>query len=125
MIVVSSKPVEFIPEAEKEKDKPVTFIVKPPTREVVLKLQDLLQENLMHAEDLTNPDLLMQSFKFSDYASLILDECVIGWKNVFTKDDNGNLVELPFSKENLKLITDLGIISELVSFIDSLAFLGK
>jgi hypothetical protein len=122
MIVLNSKPVEYIPDSQKGKDKPATFLVKAPTREVILKIQDLFQESLVIGDEIT-PDKITQTFKYSDYAALILDECVVGWKNVFTKNEKGEVEELPFSKENLSLITDLNIISGLVSFIDSLGFL--
>jgi len=122
MLVLNSKPVEFIPEAEKNKENPVTFIVKPPTREVTLKLQDILQESLQLSED---TDKLLQTFKFSEYAKLLMDECLVGWKNVFTMDENDNLVEVEFSKDKIELITDISIIHELIAFIDSLGNLGK
>jgi len=125
MLVLNTNPVEFIPEAEKTAEKPVTFIVKPPTREVTLKLQDILQESLVASQDATNPDSLIQTFKFSEYVKILMDECIVGWKNVFTKDANGELVEVEFSKDKLSMITDIAIINELVSFVDSLAHLGK
>ena len=39
MLVLTNKIVDFVPENQKGEEKPVTFKVKPPTREVVLEMQ--------------------------------------------------------------------------------------
>ena len=109
MLVIDMSEREFIPSSEKEVEKPVTFIVVPPTRNTILKIQDLLQTSF------TGEDFKKQ-FKFSEYAKILLDDCLVGWKNIVGADGK----DIPFSKENTKYLSDLVMLTELTNFIDEL-----
>lgn len=126
MLVLSNKPVEFIPESQKEEEKPVKFKVMPPTRETMMKLQALMQETISEqlAEGKGLDEIDSYSLAISNMTKanpILIDTCVIGWENVFTKDEEGNLVEMEFNIENLQYLIDQEILEELVNFIDSLS----
>lgn len=126
MLILTKKEVEFIPSSEKDKPNPVKFKVTPPTRDTILQIQaatqEILYKYLKEGKSLEQVDPLEFSIlNLTKMTPILLDSCVVGWENVYTIDENGNQVPLPFSKENFKLITDPTILDELTKFIDSLA----
>lgn len=126
MLILTKKEVEFIPSSEQGKPNPVKFKVVPPTRDTVLQIQAATQEVLYkyvkEGKNLEDIDPIEFSvMNLTKLTPILIDNCVVGWENVFTVDEAGNQQPLPFSKENLKLITDPAILDELSKFIDSLA----
>jgi len=115
MFVLTNTPKEFIPSTEKDKENPLTFIVKPPTKRAILDLQESLFKSMSEIDTGSENDdstISLDSIPLSEMMNLYLDACVIGWKNVV--DINGN--ELPFSKEIFNDFNDSTILIELYNF---------
>jgi hypothetical protein len=111
MFVLTNTQKEFIPESEKSSENPLTFIVIPPTRQVVLSLQEELFKSLDITDDLSINDLPLAKIM-----ELYLSACVVDWKNV--KDEEGN--DVPFSQETFKQFNNVEILTELYNFIKEL-----
>lgn len=126
MLILNNKAVEFIPEKEKGKENPATFMVKPPTRDTILQInqltQDVVIEMLQNGEDVENVNINLLALKnFSQIKTILIDTCVVGWKNVFEINEKNEQVEAKFDKQKLKDIADMELIEELANFIDDLS----
>lgn len=126
MLIIDKKTHEFVPTKVKDEENPITFLVKAPTRDTMLRIESITQELIVkylkegkELADVTNYEFMYQTAR--EVTPLLIDSCVVGWKNVMTINDDGELVEVPFSKEDLKLFNDVEILNELSQFIDSLA----
>ena len=108
MFTITNTSKKFIPTSEKENEvNPLTFIVQPPTKKVILDLQEAIFKNAADDEDIKTSDIPL-----SMMINLYLDACVIGWENVV--DENNDLI--PFSKENFEFFNDSTILIELYNF---------
>lgn len=126
MLIIDKKTHEFVPTKAKDDENPVTFLVKAPTRDTMLRIESITQELIVkylkegkELADVTNYEFMYQTAR--EITPILIDSCVVGWKNIMTINDEGELVEIPFSKEDLKLFNDVEILNELSQFIDSLA----
>lgn len=107
MFILTTDPIEFIPTKFKKSTAPLTFIVKPPTRLVALKLQDIILNSSNMSEEAEYVKLPLTEVMLT-----YLDACVVGWKNI--NDTSGKAV--PFSKENFELFNDIEVITELFEY---------
>lgn len=107
MFVLTTDPIEFIPTKFKDSNTPLTFIVKPPTRLVALKLQDII----LNSSNMSEKSEFVK-LPLTEVMLTYLDACVIDWKNV--NDVSGKPV--PFTKENFELFNDIEVITELFEF---------
>jgi len=112
MFILTNSQKEFIPESEKEQEKPLTFIVNPPTRNIVLRLQEEMFKTINNDDG----EISFKELPLAKIMELYLSECVIGWKNV--SDEAGK--EVPFSKEAFKQFNDVTILTELYNYIKEL-----
>jgi len=110
MFVISSSPKKFIPESQKEIKNPLTFIVVPPKRKDVLKLQELVLAAMGDKE-------IMAAVPISAIMNLYFESSVVGWENVVGEDNKA----LEFNEENFTMFNDVEILTELYSFIKELA----
>jgi len=113
--ILTNTPREFIPETQKDKENPLTFICIPPTRKLVLDTQEKLLQALSLEE--MNEDSVANAIPISDMMTLALEACVTGWKNMV--DAEGN--EILFSKEMFATFNDQTILLELYSYVKELA----
>lgn len=119
MIILNTNTnIEFIPSTEKDAEKPLTFILSPPTYETVLNIQ----QSFSISEKDGKPEINIDNVKI---ARILLTNCVRGWKNVFSVNEKGELIDLPFTQEHLELVTDIEIITELIAKINELGELKK
>ena len=121
MLILQTKPIEFIPSKYKNEEKPVTFILQSPTFQTSLKIQRILAESL--PENATDKELKPENLKIDtvELIKTVLLDCIIGWKNVFYQDENGELKELEFTKENFMFVNDLEVILELYNKLNELS----
>ena len=112
MFVLTNSEKEFVPTSQKDKENPLTFLVIPPTRKVVLDVQEKMLKCLGDDSELD-----VTKIPLADLMDSYLDVCVVGWKNV--KDEKGN--DVVFSKEVFKKFNDLEILTELYNFIRELS----
>lgn len=124
MFILSNEPWEFVPESQKDVENPITFILVPPTREVALKGQHILQKALAKSnaiqfigtedsQEQINAALMTAIDEQTEYNELLMSKCIIGWKNVV--DAKGNAVA--FSKDSFALFNDLAILAEVTTEI--------
>ena len=112
MFVITNSTKKFIPESQTNEENPLTFLVKPPTKSMILDLQEEIFKSAQEGDDLKVSDIPL-----SKMINLYLDNCVIGWLNV--QDEEGN--PLSFSKENLEYFNDSTMLIELYNFCRELA----
>jgi hypothetical protein len=110
MFVLTSTPKEFIPSTEKGKEKPLTFVIQPPTKKQVLEIQEALFQSLDLKAD--EQEVSLSSIPLATLMDAYINACVVGWKNVV--DEEGN--EVPFSRDNLEFFNDTTILMELYNF---------
>jgi len=108
MFILTDTPKEFIPSTEVESENPLTFIIKPPTKRVVLEIQETLFRSL----DIEKDEVSLDEIPLAKLMNAYINACVVDWKNVV--DENKNSV--PFSLEKLELFNDTTILMELYNF---------
>ena len=109
MFILTDTPKEFIPLSERDKEQPLTFILKPPTKKAVLEIQETLFKSL-NPDSLSGDDeVSTDSIPLATLMDAHINVCVVGWKNVFDKDMN----PIIFSPEKLNLFNDSTILMEL------------
>ena len=82
-VLPSEKPIEFVPSVCKDDKKPLTFLIKPPTKSLILQVQSSLAESSINTSSTGN--------NLNKVMNLCLDECIVGWKNCV--DENNKPVE--------------------------------
>ena len=113
MFVLTNTTKRFIPTSQKDSEKPLTFIVKPPTRKTILDFQETLFKGI--ATDSEGNE--MTKIPLSAIMDILLSKCVVGWENVL--DEEGN--EVVFSEENFCLFNEAEVLTELYQFIKELS----
>jgi hypothetical protein len=113
MFVLTDTPKDFIPSTEEEKENPLTFIVKPPTKRVVLEIQETLFRSL----DTETSEVSLNDIPLATLMNAYINACVVGWKNVVNEKGD----EVPFSQEKLELFNDTTILMELYNFCKELS----
>jgi hypothetical protein len=132
MYILSKGTRDFIPTSQRDQDSPITFQITPPTRKVVLQGQAMMQKAILKSgvqlPTSTEDTLDIEAIGLdsiidhqSEYNDLMLDACVVGWKNVVDEDGN----EIPFSKEVFKSFNDTLIIQELLAEIQEIKTLPE
>jgi len=100
-ILPSNRPIEFIPESYKEKSNPPIFLLKAPSKSLVIFTQSTLASVSINTDQSAEAlNKVMITF---------LDECVVGWKNIV--DENQKPLE--FNEENFSLLNDQNILMEI------------
>ena len=104
-ILPTSKIIEYVPEQYKKLEKPLTFLIKPPTKSTVLQIQALLADVALTSDEET------RSFAkpLNESMNICLNQCVVGWKNVFDQDNN----PVEFTPENFERMNNQDILMDL------------
>ena len=114
MYVLTSTPKKFIPSTEANKENPLTFIVQPPTKKVVLDIQEALFKSL--DVDSESTDISITSIPLAYLMNVYIDACVVDWENIVDEDGK----KIPFSKEYLNKFNETNILMELYNFCKEL-----
>lgn len=131
MYVITNDVRDFIPESQKNEEKPLIFKLVPPTRAAVLQSQAALQKSILSgrsmadllSEDDTVDNSAVEAMIDGQYtvAEVLMDQCVVGWENVY--DEKGEAI--PFSKDKFKLFNDQLILQELMRELTALKSLDE
>jgi hypothetical protein len=113
MFVLTNTTKKFIPESQREEENPLAFLIKPPTKKVILDLQEEIFKNA----NIETDDLQASNIPLSNMINLYLDTCVIGWENVV--DEAGKAI--PFTKENFEFFSESTILIEVYNFCRELS----
>jgi len=113
MFVLTKSTKKFIPSTEQEKENPLTFLVKPPTKTAILDIQETLFKSI----DTNTEEINIDQIPLTSLMNAYLDICVVGWENVV--DEEGNFVE--FNKDNFESFYNSAILMELYNYCRELS----